>query len=370
MPRLADKRLGPMIFWSIVIAVTAIACVALFYAGAGRAVNAPGSEMPDSKDHFRLLLAGIDADEQAGKLDAAQAVAARAELARELLRSQAEPVVRSGHELGRGPLLAGVAAIAALSLGLYAFLGQPDLPAQPLAQRPEFAAQSMDLAEAVARIEARLAQVPDELRGWQVVAPAYIELGRFGDAANAYRRVIELAGPTADLRTDLAEALLLEADGAGSGPAMEQLRAAVSEDAGHVRSRLYLAAELMRAEEYDEAVTYWQQAIDLAEGDEAWLPAARQGLAVAQNDGVDTSAEQQAEMIAGMVGSLSARLYAQGGSIEEWTQLVQSYLVLGDKANAQRAFDAAVDAYPAAFDRGELDTLALGAGLTLDGDSK
>ena len=51
----------------------------------------------------------------------------------------------------------------------------------------------------------------------------------------------------------------------------------------------------------------------------------------------------------------------------EWTQLVRSYLVLNDRDNAQRAFDAAVAAYPAAFDRGELDTLALDAGLTLNG---
>src|SRR5690606_30109025 len=112
--------------------------------------------------------------------------------------------------------VAGVAAVAVLSIGIYAGLGQPDLPAQPLAERPEIAAQSIDLGEAVARIEERLAEAPDELRGWQVIAPAYLELGRFGDAANAYRRVIELSGPTAQLRTNLAEALLFEADGAGS----------------------------------------------------------------------------------------------------------------------------------------------------------
>jgi hypothetical protein len=72
-------------------------------------------------------------------------------------------------------------------------------------------------------------------------------------------------------------------------------------------------------------------------------------------------------MIGQMVSGLAGRLMAEGGSVEEWTQLVRSYIVLGDLAAAQRAFDAAVAAYPAAFDRGELDTLALGAGLTLNG---
>ena len=366
LPRLADKRLGPMIFWSIAIAVTAIACAALFYAGAGRTVNAAGPEMADPNDHFRRLLAGIEADEQSGKLDAEQAVVARGELARELLRSKGESRSEAT-DLGRAPLLVGLAAVAAISLGLYAALGRPDLPAQPLTQRPELAAQGMDLADAIAAIEARLAEAPDDVRGWQVIAPAYVDMGRFADAAEAYRRVIALSGPTADLQTDLAEALLLEAGGAGSDEAMAQLRAAAEADLSHVRSRLYLAAEMMRTGQYDEAATYWQQAIDLAQGDEPWLPAAKQGLAVAQSGGVDTSAEQQAEMIAGMVGGLAERLYADGGSVEEWTQLVRSYLVLDDRDNAQRAFDAAVAAYPAAFDRGELDTLALDAGLTLNG---
>jgi cytochrome c-type biogenesis protein CcmH len=368
LPRLADKRLGPMIFWSIAIAVTAIACAALFYAAAGRPVNAPAPEMTDPDEHFRLLLAGIEADEQAGKLDAAQAVAARGELARELMRSKAESGVEKSKDFGRAPLLAGLFAVAAISLGLYAALGSPNLPAQPLADRPEIVAQNIDLADAVAQIEARLATTPDDLRGWQVIAPTYVELGRYADAANAYRRVIALSGPTADLQVDLAEALLLEAGGAGSDEAMELLRAAAAGDATHVRARLYLAAELTRTGRYEDAAIFWQEAIDLANGDEPWLPAATQGLAVALNDGVDTTAQDQTAMIQGMVGGLSERLYADGGTIDEWTQLVRSYLVLDERENAQRAFDAAVAAYPAAFDRGELDTLALGAGLTLNGD--
>jgi cytochrome c-type biogenesis protein CcmH len=368
LPRLADKRLGPMIFWSVAIAVTAIACAALFYAAAGRAVNAPKAETVDPDHHFRLLLAGIAADEQSGKLDAAQALSARGELARELLRVKRESGGAIAKDFGRGPLLAGLAAIAVMSLGLYALLGSPDLPAQPLAERPEIAAQSMDLAEAVTRIEARLTEFPEELRGWEVVAPAYIELGRFADAANAYRQILALSGPTADLQTDLAEALLLDANGNGSAEAMDLLRSAAEGDAAHARSRLYLAAELMRAERYDDAATYWQQAVDLATGDEPWLSAAQQGLAVAQNDGVDAGAQQQTEMIQGMVGGLANRLFSQGGTVEEWGQLVRSYLVLEDIDNAQRAYDEAASAYPAAFDRGDLDTLALAAGLKLNGE--
>ena len=356
-----------MIFWSIAIAVTAIACAALFYAAAGRTVNATGPELDDPNNHFRTLLAGIETDLASGKLDQDQANAAKGELAREMLRLKGEAVTLPKAELGRGAVLAGLVAVAAITFGLYGLLGSPDMPTLPLAERPEIVAQNISLDDAILQIEARLAQTPDDVRGWTVIAPAYVETGRYADAADAYRRIIALSEPNAELQTNLAEALLLEAGGAGSDEAVDLLRAAAAGDPAHVRSRLYLAAELMRTENYAAATEYWQQAIALADGDEAWLPAARQGLAVAEADGVDNSARQQAEMIQSMVGGLAERLANEGGSVEEWMQLVQSYIVLGDLDAAQAAYDASVRAWPAAFDRGELDTLALGAGLTLNG---
>lgn len=361
------KRKGINIFWFVAIALTAIACAALLYAGRGRTVNAGRRESTEKDDHFRMVLAGIEADLAAGKISPDQAEGAKGELAREILRLRAEGGDRRAGQLGLGTIAAGLAGVALLSFATYAVLGNPGMGGQPLAARPEVAAQQMNLVDAVARIEARLAREPDDLRGWTVVAPALVELGRYADAAGAYQRIIDLSGATAQLETDLAEALLLEAGGQGSETAMAHLRTAAALDGRHVQSRLYLAAELTRMGQYQEAAQFWQAALALAEGGEPWLEAARQGLAVAQNNGVDTSAEQQAEMIGAMVSSLSSRLYESGGSVEEWTQLVRSYIVLGDLSEAQLAYDRAVSAYPQAFDRGELDTIALSAGLELNG---
>ncbi|MBF0680859.1 MAG: c-type cytochrome biogenesis protein CcmI [Devosia sp.] len=358
-----------MIFWSIVIAITALTCAALFYAAAGRAVNATEPQSADHNSHFRLLLAGIEADRVSGKIGDAEAEAARAELAREVIRVNKDKGVQTRSDLGRMPLIAGLGAVAAISLGLYAVLGSPELPGRPLADRPELAAQSIDIADAINRIEAQLAATPDDVRGWTVIAPAYAEMGRFADAANAYRRIIALNGPTPELQTRLAEALLLEAGGAGSDEAIELLRAAIVSDPQNARAHLYLASELMRTGDYEDAARIWQAAIDMAQGDEPWLNAARQGLAVAQNDGIDNTAAEQTEMIEAMVTGLSARLETSGGTVEEWMRLVQSYIVLGDLEKAQSAYDASVAAYPAAFDRGELDTIALRAGLKLNGDT-
>ena len=362
-----SKRKGSTIFWFIAIALTAIACAALLYAGRGRMVNAGNGESAGGDDQFRLVLAGIEADLANSKISAEEANGAKGELAREIMRLRGEVTDRTRGALGQGTIALGLAGVAVVTFATYAILGSPGMGGQPLASRPEVAAQTMDLATAVERIEAQLLTDPQDLRGWTVLAPALVEMGRFADAAGAYRRIIDLSASTAQLETDLAEALLLAADGAGSEEAMASLRRAIELDPNHVQARLYLAAELTRMGEYDAAAVEWQAAIDQAQGEEPWLPAARQGLAVAQNDGVDTGAEQQADMIRGMVDGLSGRLYVDGGSVEEWTQLVRSYIVLGDLVSAQEAFDRAVAAYPLAFDRGELDSLALGAGLTLNG---
>lgn len=358
-----------MLFWLIAIAVTAIACAALYYAAGWRAVNAASPEMDDANSHFRLVLAGIDADLAAGKLGEAEATAAKGELAREILRlkSEAGRAVGTGPAFGRLAVLGSLTAVIALAFGIYAWLGNPYLPSQPLAGRIDVAAQEIDLESAIARIESQLTAEPGDLRGWTVIAPAYVEMGRYADAARAYRRIIELSGATPDLQTSLAEALLLGGGDAAADDAIVLLREATAADAGHVMSRLYLASVLTGVERYQEAIPVWNEVLALAKGDEPWLASARQGLAVAQNDGAVQTNDQEAEMIGQMVSGLAERLAANGGSIEEWTQLVRAYLVLGDTERAQAAFDDAVAAYPQAFDRGELDTLALGAGLTING---
>src|SRR5690606_9689885 len=80
---------GLMLFWILVIVVTALACAALYYAARGRTVNATGDAATDlTTDHFRQQLREIGIDTAAGRLGAAEAAAARAELARELLRTK------------------------------------------------------------------------------------------------------------------------------------------------------------------------------------------------------------------------------------------------------------------------------------------
>jgi cytochrome c-type biogenesis protein CcmH len=354
-----------MVFWILAIVVTAAACGALYYAAVRQSVNAAADTATNA--HFRLQLKELEADATAGRLGPPEALAARGEIAREVLRLQNETgrTGGAGDRQRRGLLLA-IGATAIIALAGYALLGQPELPAQPLAGRtappPEF-----DLDTAVARIESQLLSTPDDLRGWTAIAPVYMQQGRFADAERAYRRVLELGGANADSQTDLGEAVMMAQGGEMDAEALALFRSAAALDPEHVRSRFYIAGEATRTGDFEAAVAQWNELLALAGGDEAWVATAREGLAAATAGlSGDPSAPDEGA-IAGMVDGLAARLAAEGGTLEEWTRLVRSRLVLGQTELAQSAYDAAREAYPDVAQRTELDVLAADNGLVATG---
>lgn len=373
-----------MLFWILAIAVTVIASAALYYASLGRAVNVtvPGAPVTDDATtaHYRKQLGEIEADIRIGRLSAVEGVAAKGELAREVLRLQKENAgaTKAPTSRDRQILPLAILGVAVLALGTYSVIGTPQLPSQPLATREDVAArnaaENINLDDAVARIEAQLAKTPDDIRGWTVIAPVYMQLERYADAIKARRRILELSSPTADSETDLAEALMMLAKGDASGEPLILLKSAAARDPSHIRSRFYLAGEAMRTGAYAEAVPEWNAIIALGKPEDPWLATAKAGLATAQAElsgkPLPTPAEADAEQqqaILGMVENLKTRLAAEGGTIEDWTRLVRSLIVIKDIAAAQVAYDKAKLAYPAAFDRSDLDSLAASAGLKLNG---
>jgi cytochrome c-type biogenesis protein CcmH len=370
--------LEAMTIWLLALLLTAIACAALYYAAAGRTVNAGPSVLDATEEYFRAQLRAIDADAAAGRMGAAEATAAKGELARELIRLRDEAVPARPAGGGRVLMALPVVLVAALALGTYGLLGHPDMPAEPLAQR---AGASLDLDTAIKAIEARLAKDPADVRGWQVIAPAYMQLGRYADAVRALREVNARTTPTADSLTDLGEALMMQNGGSVAGEPMELFARAEALDPGHVRSRYYIAGEETRTGDYAAAVRDWNALLKLGKGDEPWMETARNGLAFAEaglHPGTSSfapivpavpspsqaaPAAPAAPQIEAMVDGLEARLKAQGGSIEEWTELVRSRLVQGRTADAQAAYTAARRAYPDAATRTGLDVLAADNGL-------
>lgn len=366
-----------MVFWLPAIAITLITLSALYYAARTRAVNA---DMPDPQSamnaHFKAQLAEIETDIESGRLSVEEAETAKGELARELMRvnAEADKAHPGALSVPKHAPLAALLAISLITFAAYAFLGQPDLPSLPLAGR-EMPQVQTSLAEAIERVEAQLEANPDDARGWTVLGPIYMQSNRFAEAVIAFRRILELLPPSADAETDLAEALMMVSDGVATGEPLALLESAAARDPDHVRSRFYLAGEATRAGDYENAIIQWQSLLALGTGDEPWIEVARNGIAVAEaglrGDPLPTapaangvsSDPGQAQLIKDMVEGLSERLTSDGGSIEEWTRLVRSRVVLGELDKAQQAFDAAKAAYPDESLRVELDAIARDAGL-------
>jgi len=375
-----------MLFWLLATTITIVVCAALYYAAAGRMVNATAPAGADAtRTHFRLQLDEIESDIASGSLAGPEGIAAKAELARELLRQQkggAAGIAPS--ELGNALILpASIVLVAAIAFAAYGFLGSPGLPSQPFASRADEAAQNINLDDAIKAVEARLAQHPDDLRGWKVIAPVYMQSGQYALAEHAFRQILALAPPTADADTDLAEALMMQNKGSAKGEVADLLHKAQALDSHHVRSAFYLAAQTMRDGDYAGAVKQWNDIIALGKGDEPWMAAAKAGLAAAEagRDGkplpgagaptaADAANPAQSAAILTMVGGLADRLAKNGGPLADWTQLVRSEIVLGDLSKAQSAYDSARRAYPDSGERAELDGLAAQAGLKIDGSGK
>ncbi len=379
-----------MVFWILATIVTLCALATLVYAVRGDRVNAQAGDADDAvRAHYSAQLGEIEADTAAGRMDPGEAEAAKGELAREYMRlhgEAADAAPASGKLLHHAGFLVSL-GIAAVAFGTYAMIGNPHMPASPLAGRtPPATAASMNVEDAVQRVEAQLADNPDDARGWSVLGPIYMRMERYADAAQAYRKVLELLPPTADAETDLAEALMMANGGSAQGEPLALLESAAARDPEHVRSRFYLAGEATRSGHYERALERWQNLLALSTGDEPWaavaergVEAARAGMAgeplpeppdVADAPSVaeapaapDVSDAERQEMIRGMVEGLSERLTAEGGSLEEWTRLVRSRLVLGEREKAQAAYDTAREAYPDAENRAALDQMAADAGL-------
>src|SRR5436190_19737093 len=175
--------------------MTAAAIFAVLWPlGRVRTPQAGGSDLAVYRDQ----LDEIARDRSTGLIGEAEAEAARVEVSRRLIGaadSHLDDAPATGSSFRRrATAVAVLIALPAIAAMLYLKLGSPDLPAQPLAARATMPLQDRTLDTLVAQVEDHLAKNPDDGRGWEVVAPVYMRLGRFDDAVKARRNALRLNG--------------------------------------------------------------------------------------------------------------------------------------------------------------------------------
>ncbi|MEW6254967.1 MAG: c-type cytochrome biogenesis protein CcmI [Pseudomonadota bacterium] len=310
---------------------------------------------------YKDQLAELERDSASGRLTGEQAEAARVEVARRMIAA-ADGV---GEPVSASPRRRRIAAVVALVLipavgaGLYLKLGAPNVPDMPLSARLSAPPDGSDVAILVRRVEDHLAANPNDGRGYELLAPVYLKLGRMDDAVRAYAQAIRLLGPTADRQAALGEALVVRDEGLVGQDAVRAFQAAAALDPAAPKARYFLglAAE-QDGRSQDAAMIFRQMEAD-APPNAPWLPMVRAALArnggapsvapapapgpgaadvaaAAQLSGADRSA-----MIQGMVDRLQARLNAEPKDLDGWLRLARAWRVLGDEAKMRAALDQA-----------------------------
>ena len=360
--------------WFVLAGMTGLAVLCALWPLAFRRADAGERSAASEVAFYKAQLGEIERDVERGQLPAEEAAAARAETARRLIAASAAPAAEG--DAGPSPTprrIAAVLAVATIPLiafALYAALGRPDVPDTPFAGRAVDVKSAQGLEAAIAKIEAHLAASPDDGRGWEVVAPVYMRLGRFDDAANAFRQALRLKGESATLRADYGEALVGAAGGIVTADAHAAFDEALAEQADLPAARFYLGLAAEQDGDKAKAIAIYQGLLGQAPANAPWASVLQARLAslTGEEAAPPPSAAQaddgQQAMIHAMVERLAQRLATSGGDAEEWRRLIRAYTVLHETDKAKGALAAAHKALAADAEAGrQLDALAQELGL-------
>lgn len=366
--------------WLVFALLTAAAAMSALAPLARARSRSAGSQRAADVAFYEAELANVSRELERGLISAQDAEAAKAEAARRLIGSGWDEVSqRSGSAVARRAAAIGsIVVIGAVSVGLYLRLGAPNYPDQPLAARLSAPPEKMDLMAAVAKIEAHLARNPEDGKGREVIAPVYMRMGRFEDAAKAWGEAIRLLGSTAQRETWRGEALTMAAQGKVTPEALAAFERALKLEPEAPQPRFYAGLAAEQRGDAEKARAIWTKLLAESPADAPWVapirarlagggeaaPAARGPNSEAGKAIAALPAEQRTAAIRGMVEGLAARLAQNGADADGWLRLVRAYKVLNEPEKAATALaDArrALGADPAA--RARLDDLARELGI-------
>lgn len=250
---------------------------------------------------YRDQLAEVDRDLARGVLTDEQAEAARAEIGRRIIAVAPAAAASAPRRLSPTLLAFSTIVILLVPFAAWTFywqIGSPSVADQPFAGRAAGGTTAVaaggennphpDMAAAVTKLAAHLKEHPEDLAGWQLLGRANVGLGRYEEAAEAYRHAAELSQQSPPVVGDYGEALVLAAGGVVTPAAEKAFKVGLKEPETAPRSRYYLA---LAAFQHGDAKTALQSWVDL-EGDSPadadWLPLLRRRIAeAAAKAGVD-----------------------------------------------------------------------------------
>lgn len=367
-----------MVFWILVAALVAGVTLAITRPLLRPAVEPPADGEADIAV-YKDQLKEIAADEARGALAPNEAESARAEIARRLLRvtqddsksAVAAPAAARNRFITPVSVLTSI-ALPVVSLGLYLAYGAPGMPAQPLSERLADAADSKNPNDLVAKVEQRLREQPDDGTGWDVIAPVYYAMGRYADAATAYKKALSLVGENVHRLQGFSNARIRMENGIVPDDARKALERILVLAPQSIEPRIWLALAKEQDGHLADAAADYKNLIAQSPADAPWRKVLEERLAnlgqaagtqAPSNSstatagpssqasetptGPDASAvmsmspEERQAFITRMVDGLAARLKTDGSDPAAWVKLIRAYQVLGRRDDAVKALSDA-----------------------------
>ncbi len=358
-----------MTLWFAFALMTAAAIFAVLWPLGRRGSPTGGSDLAVYRDQ----LDEIARDRAQSRIGEAEAEAAKIEVSRRLIAA-ADAEQGNISESDKSPLwrrrvtaLAGLVLLPIGATALYVALGSPQMPGEPLAARLQAVHQDRSLQSLVSQVEAHLERNPNDARGYEVVAPVYLRLGRFDDAVRARRKLLTLSGENAERQADLGEALTAASNGIITAEAKTAFDRALELDQNDLKAMFFVGLAAEQDGDRHKAAAIWTTMLKGAPADAPWVPMVSAALTrvggtppkmaavptapsvAAPTPGApgpsaaDVTAAQgmsekdRGDMIRSMVARLAGKLKEDGSDLAGWQRLLRAYMVLGERDKAQSA---------------------------------
>jgi cytochrome c-type biogenesis protein CcmH len=205
----------------------------------------------------------LKAELAAGNLTQALFDAAKQELEVGLYHDLHDGAAQQSSGNGRWLIVPLLFIVPVVSLGLYTQLGDfRAFEANPgaAAQQAAAADDTSDQINAmVVKLEQRLQQQPNDVKGWLMLGRSYKALKRFDDAVAALKKAQALQGDNADILLQIADVLAVANDGSMQGEPTALVEQALKLQPDN-EIGLWLSG-MSKAEvgQYDEAIALWRK---------------------------------------------------------------------------------------------------------------
>lgn len=382
-----------MSFWITVtifiVLITLLMALALFRKRDGGLRS--GAEL--DLEVYRDQLKAVDTDLDRNVISKQEAARVKTEISRRIL--DADKALHSAKKAQAAPVSATIAAIAlvAVLLGgsawLYQQIGQPGYPDLPIKTRYETAKEVRDNRKSQAEIEATLPPTPsdvdpqmldlvaklrdavgkrpNDLTGHEYLTRYEAAIGEYKNAYLAQIRIIELKkqDATANDFALLADLMVMAAGGYISPETETVLKRSLDKDPENGIALFLTGKMFAQFGRADITFNIWRDLLERSAPTEPWYtPVRAQITEAARMAGVnyqlpeiptenltgptlagpsaddvaaasEMSQEDRGAFIKSMVARLTERLTTEGGSPQEWAQLIGALGVQGNKDDAR-----------------------------------